>query len=160
MACFSAVTSERYTADELARVYLRRWSVETFYRDIKQTNAMDILRCQSAAMINKEIHLHVIAYKLIRALMNDIAQSHQVDVQRISLKGTVDTLRQWSPFWDQPRGHKHADRDSLYEIIAQDLLLIRPHRSEPRVLKRRPKNSRLITKPRHQMVVEKCRKQS
>lgn len=155
--------SERYTANELAQLYLRRWSVEVYYRDIKQTNAMDILRCQSAEMITKEIHLHVIAYNLIRALMNDIAQCHQVEVQRISFKGTLDALRQWLPFWDQANGRSRPDRDTrdaLYEIVAHDLLLVRPNRSEPRALKRRPKNFRLMTKPRDQMVVEKCRKQS
>ena len=155
--------SEAYPADELARLYLRRWSVEVFYRDIKQSTGMDILRCKSAAMIDKEIHLHVIAYNLIRALMSDIAQRHQVDVQRISFKGTLDALRQWQPLWDQPNGRSKTDardRDALYEIIAHDLLLIRPNRSEPRPVKRRPKNFRLMTKPRDQMVVERCRKQS
>jgi len=137
--------------------------VEVFYRDIKQSTGMDILRCKSAAMIDKEIHLHVIAYNLIRALMSDIAQRHQVDVQRISFKGTLDALRQWQPLWDQPNGRSKTDardRDALYEIIAHDLLLIRPNRSEPRPVKRRPKNFRLMTKPRDQMVVERCRKQS
>jgi hypothetical protein len=32
--------------------------------------------------------------------------------------------------------------------------------AEPRVVKRRPKNFRLLTKPRCEMVVERCRKQS
>jgi hypothetical protein len=35
--------------------------VEVFYRDIKQTMAMDILRCKSPAMIDKEVVRHAIA---------------------------------------------------------------------------------------------------
>jgi Cys-tRNA synthase (O-phospho-L-seryl-tRNA:Cys-tRNA synthase) len=35
--------------------------VEVFYRDIKQTMAMDILRCKSPAMIDKEVVMHAIA---------------------------------------------------------------------------------------------------
>lgn len=153
----------RYPATELAQLYLRRWSVEVFYRDIKQTMAMDILRCQSPEMIDKEIHLHTIAYNLVRALMDDVAQRHQLDVARLSFKGTLDALRQWGAMFDQPNAKAHmaaAERDALYESIAQDRLPDRPLRSEPRAVKRRPKNFRLMTKPRGQMVVERCRKHS
>ena len=154
---------KRYPANELARLYLRRWSVEVFYRDIKQTMGMDILRCQSPAMVQKEIHPHAIAYNLIRSLMNDIARRYEVDVARLSFKGTLDALRQWQPILDKPGLHPRvssADREALYEIIAADLLPHRPNRSEPRAVKRRPKNFRLMTRPRHQMVVERCRNQS
>lgn len=153
----------RYPADELATLYLRRWSVEVFYRDIKQTMGMDILRCQTPEMIQKEIHLHAIAYNLIRSLMNDIARRYEVDVARLSFKGTLDALRQWQPILDKPGLHPQvssADRDALYEIIAADLLPHRPNRTEPRAVKRRPKNFRLMTRPRHKMVVERSRKQS
>jgi len=36
----------------------------------------------------------------------------------------------------------------------------RPGRSGPRAVKRRPKNFRLLTKPRREMVVERYRKKS
>ena len=155
--------AKRYPADELAKLYLRRWSVEVFYRDIKQTMEMDILRCQRPAMIQKEIHLHAIAYNLIRAVMNDVAQRYEIDVARLSFKGTLDALRQWQPIMDRPNTKARVraqERDALYETIAEDLLPHRPHRSEPRVVKRRPKNFRLMTRPRHEMVVEPNRKQS
>jgi hypothetical protein len=154
---------KRYPADELAKLYLRRWSVEVFSRDIKQTMGMDILRCQTPAMIQKEIHLHAIAYNLIRSLMNDIARRYEVDVARLSFKGTLDALRQWQPILDKPGVHPRvsvAERDALYKIIASDLLPHRPNRSEPRAVKRRPKNFRLMTRPRHQMVVERTRNRS
>ena len=53
-----------------------------------------------------------------------------------------------------------AERDALYQTIAGDPLPHRPNRSEPRAIKRRPKNFRLMTRPRHQMRVEPSRKQS
>jgi hypothetical protein len=155
--------AKRYPADELAKLYLRRWSVEVFYRDIKQTMGMDILRCQTPAMVQKEIHLHAIAYNLIRSLMNDIAMRYEVDVARLSFKGTLDALRQWQPILDKPGVQprvSRADRDAFYEIVAADLLPHRPNRSEPRAVKRRPKNFRLMTRPRHQMVVERSRNKS
>lgn len=52
------------------------------------------------------------------------------------------------------------ERDGLYETIATDQLPDRPWRSEPRAVKRRPKNYRLMTKPPDQMIVEPSRKAS
>ncbi len=42
-------------------------------------------------------------------------------------------------------------RQMFYEAVTGDPLLVRPNRSEPRAAKRRPKNVRLLTKPRKQM---------
>ena len=134
-----------------------------FYRDIKQTTGMDVLRCKSPEMIDKELLMHAIAYNLIRALMGDIAASHQIDIARISFKGTLDALRQWRPHFEADRGGERASRkriEQFYEIVAKDPLILRPGRSEPRAVKRRPKNFRLLTKPREEMTVEPSRKLS
>jgi hypothetical protein len=37
-----------------------------------------------------------ISYNLVRAIIQQAASDHQVDLGRISLKGTADTLRHWS----------------------------------------------------------------
>jgi hypothetical protein len=154
---------ERYPAAELGRLYFRRWTVEVFYRDIKQTMAMDILRCKSPEMIDKELAMHAIAYNLIRALMADIAATYQVAIERISFKGTLDALRQWQPLFENgPRGARVSRKriEQFYQTVADDPLILRRERSEPRAVKRRPKNYRLLTKPRPKMVVEPSRKQS
>ena len=44
-----------------------------------------------------------------------------------------------------------AARRSCYKS-ATDPLVLRPERSEPRALKRRPKDFRLLTEPRREMV--------
>lgn len=155
--------TRQFSADELGRLYFRRWAVELFFRDIKQTLGMDVLRCQTPAMVEKEIVMHALAYNLIRALMQDIARNHDLAASRLSFKGTVDALRQWQEIFEGGREHPRRVRqlrEMFYQTIAGDLLLVRPDRSEPRAAKRRPKNFRLLTKPRHQMVVERSRKQS
>ena len=155
--------AQTYSAAELGRLYFRRWAVELFFRDIKITLGMDVLRCQTPAMVRKEIAMHAMAYNLIRALMQDIARTYQMDGCRLSFKGTVDTLRQWRELFEaaqtQPRLTRKL-RDLFYQSIATDPLIARPERSEPRAVKRRPKNFRLLTRPRHEMVVERCRKWS
>ena len=47
-------------------------------------------------MIRKELRMFIIAHNLIRALMQEAAARHQCDLTRMSFKGTVDTLRQFS----------------------------------------------------------------
>lgn len=155
--------AQTYSAEALGQLYFRRWTVELCFRDIKTTLGLDVLRCQTPAMVRKEILMHALAYNLIRALMQDIAQSYQLCVQRLSFKGTVDALRQWRELFENAKTQPRASRQLqklFYQSIAGDLLLERPERCEPRAVKRRPKNFRLLTKPRHQMVVERCRKWS
>ena len=155
--------AQTYRAEALGQLYFRRWAVELFFRDIKATLGLDVLRCQTPAMVRKEIVMHALAYNLIRALMQDIAHSYQVSVQRLSFKGTVDALRQWRELFENTKAQPRAAgklRLLFYQSIANDLLPHRPDRSEPRAVKRRPKNFRLLTKPRHEMIVERNRKQS
>ena len=59
-----------YPAAELAQLYLRRWSVELFFRHIKTTLQMKRLRCLSPALLHREVLLHLIAYNLIRGIQN------------------------------------------------------------------------------------------
>ena len=150
-----------YSAQALGELYFRRWAVELCFRNIKTTLGLDVLRCLTPAMVGKEIVMHAIAYNLIRALMQDIAHTHQMSVQRLSFKGTVDALRQWRDLFENTKTPARATcqlRKLFYQSIAKDRLLERPGRSEPRAVKRRPKNFRLLTKPRHEMIVPRYRK--
>ena len=58
--------AKRYPAEQIADLYFKRWDVELFFRDIKTTMGMDILRCQTPEMIRKEILMHFIAYNCVR----------------------------------------------------------------------------------------------
>lgn len=150
-----------YSAAAVGQLYFRRWAVELFFRDLKTTLGLDVLRCRTPAMARKEIVMQALAYNLIRALMQDIAHSHQVSVQRLSFKGTVAALRQWRELFENAKSQTRPTcklRRLFYQSIAEDRLLDRPERSEPRAVKRRPKNFRLLTKPRHEMIVERNRK--
>ena len=95
--------AKAYTADDLADLYFRRWDVELFFRDIKTTMGMDILRCKTPDMVRKEIAVHLIAYNCIRYLMVEAAAQTGKRVRRISFKGSVQALRQWEPHLNQTR---------------------------------------------------------
>ena len=108
-------------------------------------------------MIEKEVWMQSLAYNLVRALMLEAALTHQVDLERLSFKGTVDTLRQWTPLFAPRMFTFKRARAELLRIIAADQIPDRPNRSEPRARKRRPKPYQMLTKPRHQMKVSASR---
>jgi hypothetical protein len=149
--------AKAYPDAAIAALYRRRWQVELCFRDIKTTLGLDVLRCQSPTLIEKEIWLHALAYNLVRALMVEAAWTHGVELDRISFKGTVDTLRQWAPLFAAGGRHQRTHHTQLLRIIAADQVPDRPNRSEPRARKRRPKCYQMLTRPRHQMVVSPSR---
>lgn len=132
-------------ADEIAALYFRRWKVELFIDDLKTSLGMDILRTKSPAMIYRELLMHVISYNLLRAL---IAQSDEPD--RVSFKGSLDRINKWIPVISGTSSRKERARmiEDMLETTAEDLVIERPGRREPRLVKRRPKPFGLMTKPR------------
>jgi hypothetical protein len=84
--------------------------------------------------------------------MAEAVAHHQVDLERVSFKGSVDALRQYSAAIATARNRKMraALWDDLLLNLARDLVPWRPNRSEPRALKRRPKNFGWLTRPRRQ----------
>ena len=144
----------RYPAEALAKLYYQRWEVELFFRDIKTTLGMDILRCKSPDMVQKEILMHLIVYNCIRQLMLRAANQKNLSPRKISVKGSIQALRQWLPLLNKT-GLKPFEQKRLmallYDAIAGATLCDRPGRSEPRCVKRRPKPFQLMTAPRQVM---------
>jgi len=145
--------AQAYPAEELARLYVRRWRIELWFRDIKTSMGMEVLRCKSPKMAHKELEMFFIAYNLIRVLMAEAGALYEVPMERLSFKGTVDAMRQFSLAMAQARSRKKQRQlmADLLEIIAWDQVPERPGRREPRAVKRRPKPYQLLNRPRHQM---------
>jgi hypothetical protein len=141
---------EKYPAEELAFLYAERWRVELWFRDIKTSMGMEVLRCKSPKMVHKELEMFFIAYNLIRCLMAQASLSHDVGMGWLSFKGTVDSVRQFAEALAQARSCKQQKRllTKLLEVIARDRLPERSGRHEPRALKRRPKPYPLLNRPR------------
>jgi hypothetical protein len=145
-----------YPAEAICQLYMQRWSVELHFREIKTILRLDVLRCKTPAMIQREVLLHLIAYNLVRALMQQAALSYQLDLSRLSFKGTLDTLRHFADVLHATEGQPRKQAallDHMMLLIAKDQVPLRPFRNEPRAKKRRAKNYHLLTKPRHQMRV-------
>jgi hypothetical protein len=143
--------AKAYPASEIAEIYFQRWDVELFFRDIKTTMDMDILRCKTPEMVRKEILMHLIVYNCIRTLIAEAAKTTALKTRRISFKGSVQALRQWEPYLNSSSQELNRLIQLLYQSIIGNVVIERPGRSEPRAIKRRPKNYQRLNKPRHEM---------
>jgi hypothetical protein len=139
-----------YSVEELVRVYHARWQAEVDIRTIKITMHMDVLRCKTPEMVRKEIWMHLLAYNLIRTVMAEAAQHANMRPRTVSFKGALQTLTAYRSLVEQAAPHAlPALYDSLLTAIASHVVGNRPHRYEPRAIKRRPKEHDLLTIPRH-----------
>lgn len=144
----------RYPTAELIALYLRRWRIELCLRDVKTTLGLEQLRGQSPAMVRKELLAGLIAHNLIRCVMAEAAQAHPTELERVSFKGAVDALRQYSAVLAQARTNRLKRNlwQNLLRTLAGDRVPRRPGRTEPRAIKRRPKPFPLLNRPRRKFV--------
>jgi hypothetical protein len=143
---------KRYSTEAIVELYLRRWEMELTFRDLKTTMGMEVLRCKTPTMIEKELRMFIMAYNCVRTLMVEAGVKYQIPPQRISFKGTVDAIRSFHPAMlraTSPTAFNRL-RSRLLAILAADELPFRPGRNEPRAVKRRPKPYPLLTAPRRQ----------
>jgi Transposase DDE domain len=129
-----------FPAGELASLYRRRWHAESDIRSLKVAMRMDVLRCQTPAMVRKEFWAHLLAYDLVRGAMAEAARRHCVSPRELSFQGARQTLEGFRG----ELGHATtvtaaALAEAAWCAIASHRVGDRPDRVEPRVVKRRPK---------------------
>ena len=143
-----------YPKEDIVRLYFRRWEVELRLRDIKTTMGMEVLKGKSPMQVKKEIAMFAIAYNLIRGIMLDAARAGGKALTRVSFSDSLSQLRQWMDVFYKAGRNLRGILMKFYHCITQKTVPDRPGRNEPRVKKRRPKNFRLMTKPRAEMIVD------
>lgn len=135
---------------ELNALYLQRWHIELDLRAIKTVMGMEILRCKSPQMVQKEVGAFFLAYNLIRAAMAQAAACAQLLPRQLSF---CAAKRMINGFLDLLRGRAARGLIRMFAYLrgAIALLLLphRPNRVEPRAVKRRPKPHRLLTELRN-----------
>ena len=126
--------SAQYPAAAIAQLYRQRWSAEINFRHLKTTMGMEVLHCQTVDGVLKEFYVFCLVYNLVRTLMLETADTQNCHHTNVSF---IDALR-WLIA-------------ACYRITHQHVLILqfRPGRFEPRAVKRRPKQHRLLTKPRN-----------
>lgn len=135
---------------ELADLYAMRWHIELDLRAIKSVMQMDILRCKTPAMVEKEIAAHFLAYNLVRLAMAQAAFASGVLPRELSFKAALQLLNAF----ERELRHDATRYTSIATAhplagIASRRRRHRPNRVEPRAIKRRPTSHALLTQPRH-----------
>jgi hypothetical protein len=142
--------AQSYPAEALAELYLRRWRMELWLRDIKITMAMDMLRTKTPARVRAELAMFLVGYNLIRSVMFDAAKMSEVRFEQLSFKSALIRFGLWCA------GLRRSTRirvwlleyQAMLSDLARDLNPARPGRYEPRVVKRRPKPFPRMQQPR------------
>lgn len=136
----------------LEELYWQRWNVELDLRNIKTTLGMEVLRCKTPPMCEKEFWAYLLAYNLIRLLMAQAALQADVLPRQLSFKHTLQMWVAWSQ--RQFLSESGEDTATLFALIAQIRVADRPGRAEPRAVKRRPKPYPRLDKPRRKARME------
>jgi DNA-binding transcriptional MerR regulator len=140
----------RYSVRQLTQLYQLRWlSAEVNLRHLKTTLKMEMLTAKTPEMVRKEIWTHLFAYTLLRTLMWEAAIASAHKPFQLSVQGARQQFNQMLTLLATmaPSTRKRLYQ-FLLEQIATDLLPVRHHRSEPRVVKRRPKPFPRMQQPR------------
>jgi Transposase DDE domain len=136
---------------QIGGLYERRWDGEVDIRSIKSTMKMDILRCKSPEMVQKEIWVHLLAYNLLRTVMAVAAAENKVEPRKISFKGAKQALSAFAPKLEAAAPQERADLvEAMIKAVGYHRVGNRPGRWEPRARKRRPKPTKRLNQPRHE----------
>jgi hypothetical protein len=134
---------------QIGEVYSRRWDGEIDIRSIKSTMKMDILRCKTPEMVEKEIWVYLLAYNLLRTVMAVAAAENAVEPRMISFKGAKQTMTAFAPKLEEALPQQRVRLvDVLLKAVACHRVGNRPGRWEPRARKRRPKPGARLMQPR------------
>jgi len=134
---------ELYPAAEVGALHCRRWEAELRFRDLKTAMGMDTLKCKTPAMVEKELAMHMLALNLVRALSLEAACRRQVAPSRLSFTAALVQSGEWlrlAVAGAFPKMRRRQQRLLFMTALADAVVRQRPGRSEPRAVKKRPKN--------------------
>jgi len=141
--------ARKYTREDLAELYHKRWLAEIDLRAIKCNIGMDVLRCKSPRLVRREMWACLLAYNLIRQTILEAALRGSVSPRGLSFTSALQKVTACLSALE------HCDRATAQRVMAvhlDDMLRHRvgqrPNRVEPRAIKRRPKPHKLLTVPR------------
>jgi len=146
--------AQAYPAQQILQAYLRRWRLEMCLDDLKTTLGMESLRSRSPEMAQKELYMRLMAHNLVRCTMAQAASEHHAPLERISFKGSLDAVRQFSQAMAQAKSKKKREQlwAELLRTLAADLVPERPGRREPRAVKRKKNRYPRLVGPRRKFL--------
>ncbi len=153
--------AKQYTPEDVAELYHERWLAELDIRAIKVTLNMDVLRCKSPEMVEREIWACLLAYNLVRQAILQAAQASKLSPRQLSFTAAMQSI---AAGWMAALLMDDAQGAMLVQVHLENIAIHRvgkrPNRIEPRAIKRRPKPHDLLTKPRDKARAELLRRRA
>jgi hypothetical protein len=143
--------AKKYPKTAIATFYQQRWHIELDIRAIKTHMGMELLRCKTPEMVEKEIAVHVLAYNIIRGNLAQAAILHNKIPRQLSFRSAAQLVIQATKQLIVLTGVllNHA-LQALFKAIASTPVGLQKRKNQPRAIKRRPKPYPLLTIPRHE----------
>lgn len=134
---------------ELNEIYGWRWHIELDFRAVKSIMQMEMLRCKTPEMVEKEVAAHLFAYNLVRSVMAQAGNKVNCTPRQLSFKAAMQQMRAF----EDRLFHSGCEQimslcDALIRGVSQVKIPHRPGRVEPRAIKRRSKNHAHLMQPR------------
>jgi hypothetical protein len=143
-----------YPKKELANLYGERWNVELDLRTIKTDMGMEMLRCKTPAMVDKEIAVNLLAYNLVCANIAHSAYTNHKKPHHISFMATAQLIHSFVGLCITMTSKALVKLlKPLLKAMAYTEIGKRKRPNQPRVVKRRPKAMPLMTKPRSEYAI-------
>jgi hypothetical protein len=141
----------QYSYAAVAALYSARWQVELDIRALKVHLGLGELRCQSPAMVAREIWGGLLAYNLVRKVGCQAARLRGLSPRQLSFTAARQALcaglKQRVLSSPEERGRVGQ---AVLQHLGQERVGDRPGRVEPRATKRSPKGYPRLRQPRAQ----------
>jgi putative transposase len=132
-------TTLDWPAEKIASLYGLRWNIETDLRSLKRTVRLHHMTAKSNDMLEKELHMAVCAYNLVRAVMTLAARQSNINPRQLSFAMVLNVVDcAWHKLVSAS-SPQAFDREfaNVLRIARQCTLPKRKKRSYPRQLWRR-----------------------
>ena len=145
------LNTKQFNKQELASIYKERWKIESDFLAIKTHMGMDMLRCKTPEMVQKEIAVHLLAYNIIRGNLAQAAVMNNIIPRQLSFRSAVQLVCQATKQMTVLTGKRLAHALlALLKAMASTSIGLQKRKNQPRAIKRRPKPFPLLTVPRRE----------
>lgn len=147
---------DRYSRASLARLYRRRWGIETRIGSLKTTLEMNVLPSKTEKGVRYDVAATILAHNLVWTIIHQAAAKTETPADRISFTGAVQTILAYS---NRLRYASACERRAIYHEMLRNIASHtnphRPGRTEPRLVKRDQRRYGFLKLPRR-FAREKC----
>lgn len=146
------IDDNEYTKEDVAELYGFRWNSELDIRSIKDSLNLGHVRCKSPEMVRREVWTTILGYNLVRTTAASAALLHKKQPRQISFTSACQyILASWMQISSGFIDHLGDYCFTMLNHIANCEVANRPGRLEPRLIKKRTNQYKLMQKPRNEL---------